>query len=128
MDDKKGQRPRHRPVDHIKRLAILDTAREEFFSNGFAHASIETIAAKSGVSKVTIYNRFGTKEALFTEVVERECVEIAASFQPTNMDDRNLCDSLMDFAEKGDQTIDAAALHTFRTQDGCGKPTHARIG
>lgn len=62
-----------RPVDQGKTDLILQTARHAFFTEGFSQASIEAIAAAAGVSKVTIYNRFGTKEALFTAVVTREC-------------------------------------------------------
>lgn len=75
-----GKRPRHRPVDLAKREAILDAARHEFFTHGFASASIETIASVSDVSKVTIYNRFKTKEALFAAVVDRECTMMSAVF------------------------------------------------
>jgi TetR/AcrR family transcriptional repressor of mexJK operon len=62
-----------RPVDAQKSAIILAAARHEFFNMGFAHTSIEAIAARAGVSKVTVYNRFKTKEALFTCVVEGEC-------------------------------------------------------
>jgi TetR/AcrR family transcriptional regulator, mexJK operon transcriptional repressor len=62
-----------RPVDALKYATILAAARHEFFNVGFAQASIESIAARAGVSKVTVYNRFKTKEALFARVVEGEC-------------------------------------------------------
>ena len=62
-----------RPVDTTKSATILNAARYEFFNVGFAQSSIESIAARAGVSKVTVYNRFKTKEALFAAAVGNEC-------------------------------------------------------
>ena len=62
-----------RPFDEAKTGIILQAACDAFFRDGFAQTSIESIAAAAKVSKVTIYNRFGTKEALFVASVEREC-------------------------------------------------------
>ena len=64
---------RGRPIDAAKRTAILQAAIHAFFEHGFAAASIEQIAADAGVSKVTVYNQFGDKRALFTGAVEQEC-------------------------------------------------------
>ena len=70
-----------RPSDVAKRKAILEAAAASFFEVGFAASSIEQIASDAGVSKVTIYNRFGDKRALFTAAVERECEELRASLE-----------------------------------------------
>ncbi|MGW1835865.1 TetR/AcrR family transcriptional regulator [Streptomyces sp. NPDC002067] len=51
-----------------KRAAIIEAAREQFLRHGFG-IGVDQIAAEAGVSKVTIYNHFGSKEDLFTEVV-----------------------------------------------------------
>jgi AcrR family transcriptional regulator len=58
-----------------KRAAILRAAREVFLDSGFG-TGIDQIAAKAGVSKVTVYNHFGSKEELFIEVV-RDSLEQA---------------------------------------------------
>ncbi|REE97411.1 TetR/AcrR family transcriptional regulator [Thermomonospora umbrina] len=50
------------------RQAIVTAAREAFVREGF-DVSMDVIAAAAGVSKVTVYNHFSTKEDLFTEVV-----------------------------------------------------------
>ena len=70
-----------RPVDGAKRALILQTASRHFLQDGFAATSIEQIAAEAGVSKVTIYNHFGDKEALFSESVATECERISGSFR-----------------------------------------------
>jgi TetR/AcrR family transcriptional regulator, mexJK operon transcriptional repressor len=51
-----------------KRAAIVQSAREAFLRDGF-DASVDDIAAHANVSKVTVYNHFGNKEALFNAVV-----------------------------------------------------------
>ncbi len=67
---------RGRQPDAVKRGAILAAATAEFFERGYEAARIESIAARAGVSKVTIYSHFGTKEALFRDAVEGECEKI----------------------------------------------------
>lgn len=62
-----------RPFDAGKTGDIVRAASDAFFRDGFAQSSIESIAAAANVSKVTVYNRFGTKEALFVAAVEKEC-------------------------------------------------------
>ena len=52
-----------------KRRAILDAATEVFLAGGYLGASVDEIASRSGVSKQTIYKHFGSKEALFVEIV-----------------------------------------------------------
>ncbi len=52
-----------------KREAILKAAKELFFKDGVDAASIAGIAKKAGVSQVTIYNYFGSKEGLIREVM-----------------------------------------------------------
>lgn len=56
------------PRAEAKRRAIVTAAREAFLRDGFG-VGMDTIAAGAGVSKVTVYNHFGSKEALFTAVV-----------------------------------------------------------
>ncbi|MFG2230803.1 TetR/AcrR family transcriptional regulator [Streptomyces sp. NPDC048723] len=51
-----------------KRLAIVRAARTAFVRDGFK-VGMDTIAAEAGVSKVTVYNHFGNKDALFLAVI-----------------------------------------------------------
>ena len=69
-----------RPSDQAKRQAIIEAASSRFFDDGFAATSIEQVAADAGVSKVTIYNHFGDKRALFTAAVEHECEKMRGYF------------------------------------------------
>lgn len=69
-----------RPLDAAKRAAIVDTAAHHFFHHGYAATAIEQVAGDAGVSKVTIYNQFGDKRALFAAAVERECEKMRGHF------------------------------------------------
>jgi TetR/AcrR family transcriptional repressor of mexJK operon len=69
-----------RPLDAAKRHAIIEAAAQHFFHRGYAATSIEQIAADAGVSKVTIYNQFGGKRALFAATVEAECEKMRGHF------------------------------------------------
>jgi AcrR family transcriptional regulator len=53
-----------------KRMAILAAAREIFLSQGYSAAAVDAIAARAFVSKQTLYNHFGSKERLFSEMVD----------------------------------------------------------
>lgn len=52
-----------------KRKAILAAATEVFLKSGYLGTNMDEIAALSGVSKQTVYKQFGSKEALFVEIV-----------------------------------------------------------
>ena len=69
-----------RPIDSAKRDGIIAAAVRAFFENGFAGTAIEQVAADAGVSKVTIYNHFGDKRALFTAAIETVCNQIRNHF------------------------------------------------
>ena len=69
-----------RPLDALKRAAIVETAAHHFFHHGYAATAIEQVAADAGVSKVTIYNQFGDKRALFGAAVANECEKIRGHF------------------------------------------------
>ena len=70
-----------RPTDVGKREAIVAAATRAFFDAGYAATSIEQVAQDAAVSKVTIYNHFGDKRALFTAAVEAECERISGHFR-----------------------------------------------
>lgn len=69
-----------RPRDPAKQDAIIAAARETFFERGLTAATIEDIAQRAGVSKVTLYNRFGDKESLFEAVIRHELTRMTEAF------------------------------------------------
>lgn len=51
-----------------KRRAIVGAAQGRFLAEGY-DTSVDAIAADAAVSKATVYNHFGSKEALFIAVI-----------------------------------------------------------
>jgi TetR/AcrR family transcriptional regulator, regulator of autoinduction and epiphytic fitness len=60
-----------RQLSPEKAEAILDGAKQEFLSHGYAAASMDKIAAAAGVSKATIYSHFDDKVGLFIALIQR---------------------------------------------------------
>ena len=75
-----------------KHRAILEAAQEMFLAGGYLGTNMDELAARSQVSKQTVYKHFGSKEALFVELVtsmtdaagDRVHVDLA---DPTESDD-----------------------------------------
>ncbi|OJA05794.1 TetR/AcrR family transcriptional regulator [Halomonas sp. QHL1] len=65
-----------RPKDMAKRDAMMDAAACLFFRHGLEGVTMEAVAREAGVSKVTVYGHFVTKEALFGSVIRRETATI----------------------------------------------------
>ena len=63
----KSQRGRPRDPERVRR--ILEAAQRHFNEHGLERASVDAIAAEAGVSKMTVYSNFGSKEGLFQAVV-----------------------------------------------------------
>jgi len=51
------------------RAALVEAARTLFLRQGYAGTTMEEIAALAGVTKRTVYNNYGDKDALFTLIV-----------------------------------------------------------
>jgi AcrR family transcriptional regulator len=68
-DDVAPQPRRGRPRDPERCRRIMEAARSHFYAHGLERASIDAIAADAGVSKMTIYSHFASKEGLFEAVV-----------------------------------------------------------
>jgi len=76
MNEKKKKSQKQgpgRPKDLEKRADILKAAGDLFMKNGFAGTTMDDIAKAAGVSKLTVYNHFGTKESLFHDVIKAKC-------------------------------------------------------
>lgn len=59
---------------------IVDAARELFCRDGIHATGIDRILAAAGASKMSLYTRFGSKEALVREVLLREGSDWRRSF------------------------------------------------
>lgn len=64
-----GNAPRGRPKDPERMRRILEAAGCHFYEHGFERASLDAIAKDAGVSKMTVYSHFASKELLFEAVI-----------------------------------------------------------
>ena len=69
---------RGRPRSQRARRAVLDAARRLFAERGYGAATVEAIAARSGVAKTTIYRWWPNRASLLVDVL----VETAAAMAP----------------------------------------------
>ncbi len=85
-----------------RREAILKVASEVFFEEGYAAASMSTIAARVGGSKGTLYNYFKSKEELFNAHIESQCglLFIGDEIDPTLVDDLPVAEVLTQLGER----------------------------
>lgn len=65
MSDERAGRPRDTRLHH----AILDATRELLTTGGYAELSMESVAARAGVGKKTLYRRWPSKAPLVAEAV-----------------------------------------------------------
>ncbi|MGA0609256.1 TetR/AcrR family transcriptional regulator [Caldimonas sp. KR1-144] len=68
-DDDAPKPRRGRPRDPERCRRIIEAAHRHFTMHGLERASVDAIAADAGVSKMTIYSNFASKEGLFEAVV-----------------------------------------------------------
>jgi TetR/AcrR family transcriptional repressor of mexJK operon len=67
----KGRRGPGRPLDLLKRDAILDAASALFLERGITATTMEAVAARAAVSKMTLYGHFADKPMLLMAVFRR---------------------------------------------------------
>jgi len=65
-----------RSLSPLKRAQIIRAGKAVFLAQGFGAASVDDIAAHAGVSKMTVYRHFYSKELLFAGVIDALCRQI----------------------------------------------------
>src|ERR1700730_9634469 len=55
---------------------VLQAARQQFWSTGYAGTSMDAIAAATGLGKGSLYGAFGDKHQLFLRVFDGYCTAI----------------------------------------------------
>lgn len=73
---------RGRPRDPERLQRILAAAARQFHEHGLAGTSMDAIAAEAGVSKMTVYSHFPSKEDLFIAAVALRTTELMGSDMP----------------------------------------------
>ncbi len=70
---------RGRPRDPERLRRILEAARSHFHAHGFERANLDAIAHDAGVSKMTVYSHFASKEGLFEAVIGTQTDGVVAA-------------------------------------------------
>ena len=97
--EKKTKTGQVRNAEATKRR-ILDAALQEFATLGFGGARVDTIAEKAAANKGLIYAYFGSKEELFTAVLEEAYLSIRQAERGLDLDrlePREALDTLVRF-------------------------------
>lgn len=74
-----------RPIDPLKRKAILNAARKVFIRDGFNNARMVDVAIEADVAAGTLYRYFESKEALSVELANEffeRCLVVVAETLP----------------------------------------------
>ena len=85
-DSAAGAGPRRKRNSRATRDELLAAATEEFAEKGLAGARVEEIAARTATSKHMIYYHFGSKEGLYSAVLERAYGEFRLAEGATDYD------------------------------------------
>lgn len=95
--------------------AILAAARDLFLDAGYDGVNLDQVATRAGVSRQTVYNRFGGKEAVFRAMVRRHwggmlgwADQVRGGLAGMTFDDpaaklASIGDAIWRFAETGNQ-------------------------
>ncbi|WP_187275741.1 TetR/AcrR family transcriptional regulator [Parahaliea aestuarii] len=83
---------------------MLDAAREEFFERGLGKATIERIARRANVTKVTVYRRYVDKYALFEAVIADAAEKLFADLSGLQLNPDTPGESLRKAAEAVSRT------------------------
>lgn len=92
-DDRRPGRPTREQTASIGK-SVLVGARRVFCELGYAAASMDQIAAAVGVSKLTIYRRFPSKEALLIAVVDHYLEQLTVTADAKSEDGQSALDTL----------------------------------
>ncbi len=107
--------PRGRPRDPERMKRVLEAAAQQFCTLGFERTSMGAVALAAGVSKVTIYSYFPSKELLFEAAVGSYTDQVFANLPPEILDPQQPALALSRIGEQFLQLIHSdAAIGIFR--------------
>ncbi len=83
-----------------KRNNILKAARKLFFDKGFKAVTVDSIAAKAGVSKGSIYLYFDSKEEIYAQVLIADNIEHHKDMLCFSTKEAPAAELLLEYAER----------------------------
>ena len=90
----------------IKRQRLLEQAERLFLGKGYKAVTMDEIAAAAGISKMTIYNQFQSKENLFAEINLSLIRQFNQLVEKEVWEETNTYDRLRVYFEKGQETTE----------------------
>lgn len=106
MSEKKSQRGR--PINQALAQTIVDTAYELFVELGFQAATLDKVAQRAKISKLSIYRHFENKEALFSTAILARCQQFAP---------QTLFEGIQGSAEEQLMAVGSSLLRTLLSPD-----------
>jgi TetR/AcrR family transcriptional repressor of mexJK operon len=94
------RRGRGRPRDLDKLQAILDAASSLFLEHGIAATTMESVADRALVSKMTVYGHFRDKPALLAAVFDRNIKAMRLPDLSVESDPSSALEQLIEFGER----------------------------
>jgi AcrR family transcriptional regulator len=94
--------------------AVLDAAADCYLRIGVTKTTAADIAGAAGISRATLYRRFGSHETIFMAVLERESVAMAAEASA----------HLAGVSDPAERLIESMVFSISRI---CDRPVHAAI-
>lgn len=91
-----------------KKDAIIHAALKLFKEKGFVHVSIKDIADESGVSSVSLYNYFGSKEGVVKEcanVLMQNTIQMAVELLHQNIDFKDKISRILEICADQDYQL-----------------------
>jgi TetR/AcrR family transcriptional repressor of mexJK operon len=86
-----------RPVDRSKDEAILNAVRALLFTQNPQPFSVDAVARKANVSKMTLYSRYPTREALIDASVQLQAKKLSSAISIGPSDSQDLQQALTQF-------------------------------
>jgi TetR/AcrR family transcriptional repressor of mexJK operon len=86
---------RGRPKDTVKGDDIVRAASTLFLKDGYSLTSMEAVARKADVSKLTIYSHFANKDELFKAVIQQRCDKGAMPQSFVTLVDKPIAEALL---------------------------------
>ena len=82
-----------------KKNNILRAARKLFFDRGFKFVTVDSIAAKAGVSKGSIYLYFDSKEEIYAQVLITDNIELNKNIRIFSTKEAPAAELLLEFSQ-----------------------------
>jgi TetR/AcrR family transcriptional repressor of mexJK operon len=90
----------------LKHRAILEAATALFLEKGYDGTSMDDVAARSAVSKPTVYRHFADKERLFAEIVQATTNQVDAFVRMISETLNNAASPEAELVELGRKLVD----------------------